>query len=71
MLEPVVQQVNRGAEMMLGEAAGQIPVGRDHHDGAGELARQHERLVAGAREIGAKPVASRTMTTPSSGSVRA
>ena len=57
MLEAVVQQVNRRAELMFGQPPGQVAVGSATRIGdAGKLACQHERLVAGTRQVGANPV---------------
>jgi hypothetical protein len=53
VLEPVVEQVHRGAEMTLGEASRQVAIARAEDGDARELARQHQRLVAGTIEIGA------------------
>ena len=39
--------------MMLGEAAREVAAGRDEHRDARQLTREHQRLVAGAIEIGA------------------
>lgn len=48
MLKAIVQHVNRATELALGKRAGEISVGRDAHRGAGNLAGQHQGLVAGA-----------------------
>ena len=56
MLEPVVEHVDRGAEMVLGEAPGQIPIARREHGRPGQLTREHQRLVARAIEIAADAV---------------
>ena len=55
MLEPVVEQVDCRGEVQLGNAAGQIAVRRDEHGHVGSGTREHQRLVAGSREIGAQP----------------
>ena len=56
VLKPVVEHVDRRAELVFGQAAGEIPIGRHQDRGAGELPREHQRLVAGAIEIAADPV---------------
>ena len=53
MLEAIVEDVDRRAELAFGERAGQIAIGADHHDDAGHGAREHQRLVAGRVEAGA------------------
>ena len=55
VLEPVVQEVDRRAEVQLGDAPGQIAVRADEHAAFRQGAREHQRLVAGPREIGAQP----------------
>ena len=56
MLKPVVQHVDGAAEVLLGEAAGEVAARRDQHGDPVELPREHQRLVAGAIEIGADAV---------------
>ena len=53
MLKAVVEHVDRGAELGFGEDAGAIAVGTGQHDDAGQLPRQHHRLVARHIEAGA------------------
>ena len=56
VLKPVVEDVDGRAEVVLGHAARQIPIRRDQHRDARKLTREHQRLVAGARQIAANPV---------------
>ena len=65
MLKAVVEQVDGGAELVLGEAAGEIAIGADQHRHAGQRARQHQRLVAGASRPARTRVPSETTVTPS------
>ena len=55
VLEAVVEQVDGGAEAALGQGAGPEAIRTDEHAGAGHAARQHQRLVAGPRQIGQRP----------------
>ncbi len=55
VLEAVVEQVDGGAEAALGEGAGPEAIRTDEHAGAGDAARQHQRLVAGPGQIGQRP----------------
>ena len=51
MLKPVVEQVERRPETILGHATGPLAVAPDQHRHAGQRARQHQRFVAGVVEI--------------------
>ena len=46
VLEPVVEHVHGAVEFLLGHLAGTRPPRMHQHAAAGQLARQHERLVA-------------------------
>ena len=56
VLKPVVEDVHRRAEVMFGQTAGQVAIARRQDRNARQLPRQHQRLVAGAIEIGADAV---------------
>ena len=51
MLESVVEQVHVAPEPCLGQPSREVPVRRDEDGHAWQLTREHQRFVAGAREI--------------------
>ena len=53
VLEAVVEDVDRAAQLRLGEPARQVAAAGDEHGDAVERARQHQRLVPRSIEIGA------------------
>jgi hypothetical protein len=56
MLKSIVQDMDRRTEMVLGEPAREIAIGTREHGNARELSRKHERLIAGACQIGSNPL---------------
>ena len=56
VLEPIVEDVHRRAEVVLGETARQVAIARREDRDARQLPRQHQRLVAGPIEIRADAV---------------
>ena len=69
VLKPVVEDVNGGAEMFLGESARPGNGRRTSAPMPGQLPRQHQRFVARARSA-RMPSGSRTTTTPRSRDAR-
>jgi hypothetical protein len=53
VLKAVVEDVDRRPEVVLGEAAGEVAIRTGQHGRARQLPRQHQRLVARARQVGA------------------
>ena len=53
MLKTIIQNVDGGAEALLGKRSGQVAVLADEHARARQLPGEHQRLIAGARQIGA------------------
>ncbi len=56
MLKPVVEHVDGRAEVLLGKRSGEISIFAYEHARAWQLSREHQRLVAGAWQIGANAV---------------
>ncbi len=52
MLKPIVEKMDGATEMMFGDPAGEIPIGRGQHRDAIETPCEHQRFVAGSIEIG-------------------
>jgi hypothetical protein len=52
VLKAVVEEMDGAAEMMFGDAAGKISIGRRQDRDAIELSCEHQRFVPGTSEIG-------------------
>jgi len=55
VLKTIVQDVNCRAEMMLGEAPGEVPILTHEHADARELSREHQRFVTRSPQIASNP----------------